>query len=66
MTPKPKCIITGCDLVAANEGKWTYGPHERSLVMFIDSNDYFERRGVIVFDKTAVTFSDEARDYMKT
>jgi hypothetical protein len=85
---RPECVITGCALVAQNEGKWMWGdlhrigdsfvlngsslapweygdlPNASLKTVYVDSNEYFERRGVAVFHKDAATFNDAAKEHM--
>lgn len=44
---------------------WRRAKPHADLRVFVNSNDFYEKRGVIVFDKSVATFSDAARDYMK-
>jgi hypothetical protein len=49
---------------------WEYGDTDAVIassrrVVVVDSNLYFERRGVFAFDKTSASFNEAASDHMK-
>lgn len=49
---------------AAGNVSWIYGP-PRPGEMVVSADSYFEKRGIIVFDKEAATFNDHAEQHLR-